>query len=110
MAGLNERRRELAILRAVGAGPAQMLVLLAAEGAFVTLCGVVLGAVAVVSAIALLGGWAQSHLGIGLRLRMPSADEALLVAAIFGGGVIASLAPGYRAYRLSLSDGLSPRV
>jgi putative ABC transport system permease protein len=110
MAGLNERRRELAILRAVGAGPAQMLVLLAAEGAFVTLCGVVLGALAVIVAIALLGGWAQSHLGLGLHLRVPNADEALLVAAIFGGGVIASLAPGYRAYRLSLADGLSPRV
>ena len=39
LAGLNERRRELAVLRAVGAGPRQVLVLLAAEGALVTLAG-----------------------------------------------------------------------
>ena len=41
LAGLNERRRELAILRAVGAGPRQMLALLAAEGLLVTGAGVV---------------------------------------------------------------------
>ncbi|MBI3368234.1 MAG: ABC transporter permease, partial [Burkholderiales bacterium] len=46
LAGLNERRRELAILRAVGAGPRQMLALLALEGALVTACGVLLGALA----------------------------------------------------------------
>ncbi|MDP3223161.1 MAG: ABC transporter permease, partial [Rubrivivax sp.] len=37
LAGLNERRRELAVLRAVGAGPRHVLWLLAAEGAMVTL-------------------------------------------------------------------------
>jgi putative ABC transport system permease protein len=110
MAGLNERRRELAILRAVGAGPWQMLMLLAAEGALITLCGVVLGALAVLVCIASLGGWAQAHWGIALHLRVPSEDDLLLVAAVFVGGLLASLAPGYRAYRLSLVDGLSPRV
>lgn len=44
LAGLDARRRELAILRSVGAGPRQVLALLAVEGALVTLCGVLLGA------------------------------------------------------------------
>ena len=37
LAGLNERRRELAVLRAVGAAPRHVLLMLAAEGALVTL-------------------------------------------------------------------------
>jgi putative ABC transport system permease protein len=110
MAGLNERRRELAILRAVGAGPWQMLVLLATEGGLITLCGVALGAIAVVLAIATLGGFVRAHWGIALHLPVPGTDDLLLVAAVFVGGLVASLAPGYRAYRLSLVDGLSPRV
>lgn len=110
MAGLNERRRELAILRAVGAGPGQMLVLLATEGALVTLCGVVLGSGAALLAIGALGGWAQSRFGIALHLRAPGADELSLLVAVLVGGLVASLAPGWRAYRLSLADGLSPRV
>ncbi len=110
MAGLNERRRELAILRAVGAGPRQVLLLLAAEGALLTLSGVLLGALASTLAVATLGGWFQAHFGVGLRLQAPTADEALLLAGILGSGILASLLPGYRAYRLSLVDGLSPRV
>ena len=54
MAGLNERRRELAILRAVGAGPWEVTVLLVTEGALVTLCGVVVGTLAVLVATATL--------------------------------------------------------
>lgn len=110
MAGLNERRRELAILRAVGAGPRQVLLLLAAEGALLTLSGVLLGALASTLAVASLGGWFQANFGVGLRLQAPTATEALLLAGILGSGVLASLLPGYRAYRLSLVDGLSPRV
>jgi putative ABC transport system permease protein len=55
LAGLDARRRELAILRSVGAGPREVLALLAVEGALVTLCGVLLGALACAGAIALLG-------------------------------------------------------
>jgi putative ABC transport system permease protein len=110
MAGLNERRRELAILRAVGAGPRQVLMLLALEGALVTLGGVLLGFVLSVLAIALLSGWSASRFGIALHLQMPGRDELLLLAGLLAGGWLASLVPGYRAYRLSLADGLSPRI
>jgi putative ABC transport system permease protein len=109
LAGLNERRRELAILRAVGAGPRQVLALLALEGALVTGAGVLLGALASVAVLALLGPWVQSHYGITLRLQAPGTAEWQLMAAVLAGGWLASLVPGWRAYRLSLADGLSPR-
>lgn len=110
LAGLSERRRELAILRAVGAGPRQLMLLLAAEGAWVTATGVLLGALATWLAIALLGGWVRTQFGIALNLRPPNANEAMLLAAVLAAGWLASLLPGLRAYRLSLADGLSPRV
>lgn len=110
LAGLNERRRELAILRAAGAGPRQMLLLLATEGALVTSCGVVLGALAHVAAVALLGGWFEKQFGIALHLDMAGGTEWALMGAVLAGGWLASLVPGWRAYRLSLADGLSPRI
>lgn len=110
LAGLNERRRELAILRAVGAGPRQMLALLAAEGLLVTGAGVLLGALACLGTVALAGPWVQARLGIGLQLVTPGAAEWTLMAAVLAGGLLASLVPGWRAYRLSLADGLSPRT
>lgn len=110
LAGLDERRRELAILRAAGAGPRQMLLLLAAEGALVTLCGVVLGALAHAAAVALAGSWFEARFGIALHLGMPGSTEWALMGAVLAGGWLASLVPGWRAYRLSLADGLSPRI
>lgn len=109
LAGLNERRRELAVLRAVGAGPRQVLLLLAAEGLLVTLAGVALGVIACWTSIALAGPWVQSHYGIALNLSAPSASQWQLLGAVLGAGVAASLVPGLRAYRLSLADGLAPR-
>ena len=110
LAGLNERRRELAVLRAVGAGPRHVLWLLAAEGALVTLAGALLGAVAAAVAVLLAGPWLQQRFGITLLPAAPTAAQWGLFAAVLVAGMLASLVPGWRAYRLSLADGLSPRT
>ena len=110
LAGLNERRRELAVLRAVGAGPRHVLLLLAAEGALVTLAGAALGCVLTFACIAAAGPWLQTRLGVTLQLSAPTPSQWVLLAAVVAAGMLASLVPALRAYRLSLADGLSPRV
>jgi putative ABC transport system permease protein len=110
LAGLNERRRELAVLRAVGAGPRQVFLLLAAEGGVVTLIGVVLGALATAVLVVAAGPLIQQRFGVSLQLTAPTPSQWGLLAAVLGAGLAASLVPGLRAYKLSLADGLSPRV
>lgn len=110
LAGLNERRRELAVLRAVGAAPRHVLLLLAAEGAAVTLLGVLVGALPAFCLAAFLGPWLQAQYGIGLALGLPTAGQWRWMAAVLLAGFVASLIPAWRAYRLSLADGLSPRL
>lgn len=109
-AGLNERRRELAVLRAVGASLRHVLALLALEGAMVTLLGVAIGLVAAALGIALLSPWLQAQFGLTLTLSEPTLGEWTLLAGLLAAGWLASLLPGVRAYRLSLADGLSPRI
>ncbi|MDP4301300.1 ABC transporter permease [Leptothrix discophora] len=110
LAGLAQRRRELAILRTVGCGPRTLLALLALEGALVTLAGVVLGLLAGALLLALGADLIQQHTGLRPGLGWPGADEWRWVGAVLAGGWTASLLPGWRAYRLSLTDGLSPRL
>ena len=110
LAGLNERRRELAVLRAVGAGPRHVLLLLAGEGALVTLLGAVIGALLAVLLIVAAGPWIQTRFGIALKLSAPTGSQWAVLASIIAAGLLASLVPGWRAYRLSLADGLSPRT
>lgn len=110
LAGLNERRRELAVLRAVGAGAGHVLALLALEGALVTLSGVALGLLAATAGQALLAPWLQSEYGLALGDAAPTLAQWQWLGALLISGWLASLLPGLRAYRLSLADGLSPRI
>ena len=109
LAGLNERRRELAVLRAVGAGPRHVAGLLALEGSLIALIGVGLGLIVTVVFIVSAGPWVQSRFGIALQLTAPTLSQWTLLGAIVASGLLASLVPGWRAYRLSLADGLSPK-
>lgn len=81
-----------------------------AEGALVTACGVALGVLAGAAVLALGAGWVQARFGIALGLYAPTVAEWQLIGALLGAGWLASLVPGWRAYRLSLVDGLSPRT
>ena len=110
LAGLNERRRELAVLRAVGAGPRHVLGLLTLEGVWVTFAGVVLGVLLAQAGMALATPWLQQSLGIRLQMAVPLPTQLALAGAVLLAGLLASLGPAWRAYRLSLADGLSPRV
>lgn len=114
LAGLGERRRELAILRANGARPRDLFTLLALEGAAVTLIGALLGVVLLTLLTFILGPWlaAEYGLNLGLNLALPmlALTKLELLGWVVAVGTLASLLPGYRAYRLSLADGLTPRV
>lgn len=110
LAGLNERRRELAVLRAIGATPRHIVMLLAWEGLLIAAGGVLLGALALVASGLLLGPWLQATYGLTLHVLQPTALQAIMAAALLATGWLASLLPGWRAYRLSLADGLSPRI
>jgi putative ABC transport system permease protein len=110
LAGLNERRRELAVLRAVGAAPRHVLGLLTLEGVWVTCAGVVLGVLLAYAGMALVTPWLQQSLGIRLQLAAPLPTQLALAGVVLLAGWLASLGPAWRAYRLSLADGLSPRT
>ena len=109
LAGLNERRRELAILRALGASPQAIFLMLTIEGLLVTALGILAGIALLATAILVLAPVAQTAFGIHLSLQLTTGNEWLLLASILVTGLIASLVPGWRAWRMSLADGLTPR-
>ena len=110
LAGLNERRREIAVLRSVGARPGGIFLLLVIEGLFVTALGCLAGIVLLFMLTAIAAPIAQSRYGLVVHPRLISLPELRLLTMVMAVGVIASLIPGYRAYRLSLADGLTPRI
>lgn len=107
---LDQRRRELAILRAVGASPRHVLVLLLVEGALVTGTGVIVGSAILSFVQAIAAPWLQAAVGLQLMPLNVSLTQFGLALALLAVGTASSLVPAWRAYRLSLADGLSVRV
>lgn len=110
LASLGERRREMAILRSVGARPLQVAALLLAEALALTLAGLALGLALLYLGLALGGDWVQARYGLHLPLSAPSGHEWTLLAATLGAALLLGLLPAARAYRQSLADGLSVRL
>jgi len=110
LATLNERRREVAILRSVGAGPKTVVGLLVSEATILTLLGVVVGVVALYGLLFGLRPLIDAAYGLYLDIEPPSRVELTALAAIVLGGCLAGLLPAWRAYRLSLADGMTVRT
>jgi putative ABC transport system permease protein len=110
LTGLNERRRELAILRSVGARPGHLFGLILGEALFLTGLGAALGLGLLYLLLALARPWVEARFGIHLGFGGLSAHEIGLLAAVGLAGAVAGAIPAWRAYRISLTDGLSPRV
>jgi len=109
-AGLNERRRELAILRSVGASPVDVVVLLALEGLLLTVLGVTLG-YGLLTVLSLAAApWMQARFGVVVPAWPGGREELALIGMVFAAGLLAALLPALRACRLSLADGLTPRL
>lgn len=107
--GLNERRREMAILRAVGARPFTIMGLLMMEAVMMALIAAVLGVALLYTGLWLLRPYVDSAFGLYLPVEPLSAREGLVLGAVVLAAAVTSLFPALRAYRLSLSDGMTAR-
>jgi len=110
LTSLSERRREMAVLRSVGARPAHIFALILGEAAFLTLLGIALGIAALYLGLVAGRPWLESRLGLFIVVGWPSAYEFALMIVVAAAGVLIGLIPAYRIYRYSLADGMTIRI
>ncbi|WP_306017454.1 ABC transporter permease [Oceanicaulis sp. MMSF_3324] len=110
LTSLNERRREMAILRALGARPHHVFVLLVAEAALVALAGAVIGTLATYGALNMLAPLLEARFGLVLPGLAPGLYDLAIVGAVTGAAAVLGFFPAWRAYRNSLADGMTIRL
>lgn len=110
LTSLNERRREMSILRATGARPGHIFSLLVLESGLIGFMGAVIGIVIVHGLFALIAPALQARYGVAFG----GGGPGLLDLYVLGAVTLASLAigavPALAAMRRSLADGLSVRM
>ncbi len=110
LTSLNERRREMALLRAVGARPPAIFCLLVMEAGLLAGLGSLIGVILVYAGILLAAPWVQSTYGILIIPAGPGLKDLQLVGAVLLLALALGAIPAWSAYRRSLADGLSVQL
>lgn len=110
LTSLQERRREMAILRAMGARPKHVFSLLILEASSLTFIGIIAGTLALYLILTLASPIIQQSYGINLSIITLSSYELSLLGLVQLAGTVIGFIPALRAYKQSLSDGMTIRV
>jgi putative ABC transport system permease protein len=107
---LNERRREMAIFRAMGARPRMIFAMLVLEAAVMAAIGALLGLILLYLGLYVAQPLIDSAFGLWIPIDPPTLREAWVLIAVILSGAIVSMVPAIRAYRMSLADGMMVRI
>lgn len=107
---LNERRREMAIFRAMGARPRVVLGLLVLEAALMATIGAILGLVLLYAGLFMAQPVIDSAFGLWIPIEAPTLREVWVLLGVVAASAIVSMVPAFRAYRMSLADGMMVRT
>ena len=107
---LSARRREMAIYRAMGAGPRTILLMLVLEATLIALIGALIGLALLYASLLIGRPFIDAAFGLWLPIGFPSLRDASLLLGVIASGACVSAAPAWQAYRISLADGMMVRL
>ena len=107
---LNERRREMAIFRAMGARPRVVLGLLVLEAALMAAIGAILGLALLYVGLFIGQPLIDSAFGLWLPIEAPTMREVWVLLSVVAASAIVSMVPALRAYRMSVADGMMVKI
>lgn len=104
---LRERQKEIAVLRAIGAGPFTVLLLIQTEALLISLLACLISVGLVSAIIAMTADWMSSEYGLFLSADIFTSSTAIVIVLVLAATWLASLVPAMKAYRQALHSGLS---
>ncbi|MFD1315145.1 ABC transporter permease [Namhaeicola litoreus] len=110
LTGINERRREMAILRSVGASPLKIFGLISIESIVITMWGIALGIAFVFLLLQIAKPNLETQYGIYLNPSGISLQEIYIIGTVIILGILIGIIPGYKIYKYSLLDGMTVKM
>tara|TARA_E500000081_G_scaffold147752_1_gene172382 strand:- start:532 stop:1953 length:1422 start_codon:yes stop_codon:yes gene_type:complete len=109
IAGLNGRRREMAILRSVGASPTNIVSLLLVESIIISLISCAIGYILMIIIFSIGKDYLQNNYGIFINSFSIKNYDLQMVISIICAALIATIVPAIQIYKNTLRDGLNVR-
>ena len=107
---LNERRREMAIWRAIGASPSIIIGLLMIEAFIIAVLSAIVSTILLFVLLYLLQPWIDSTYGILVNIEMLSLEDIFIFVYFILAAMLVSLVPAIRAYWFSINDGMTIKI
>jgi len=105
---MEQRRRQVAVLRVLGASRLRVMNLVLSESALIGLVGGVLGVVVGIGAGGAIAGVLASRVGVDVRPAMPIDGYLWMILATIGLSMLAGVIPAIVAYRVGVVRALRP--
>ena len=103
LASMRERKREIEILRSIGAPSRFIVALLIIESMLIVTVGIILAVTGLLCAIALANNLLASELGLALSLQIFYPSSMIALGLIYLTTLILSLVPAWKAYAVARS-------
>jgi putative ABC transport system permease protein len=109
LATMNERQREIAVFRILGASPKLIVSLVILEALIISILALLASVAVVTLSLTVLDGWLAAEYGLFLSNSVLSPDLFILSSIIMGATLLTALVPGLEAYKKVLHSQLSSR-
>ena len=110
LSSLNERRREMAIWRAMGASPKIVIGLLMLEALIISSVSIFLSTFLLFILLYFLQPWIDTTYGILVTVEMFSLSDIYIFILFIFAAMFVSLIPALRAYWFSINDGMTVKI
>ena len=110
LSSLNERRREMAIWRAMGASPKIVIGLLMLEALIISSVSIFLSTFLLFILLYFLQPWIDTTYGILVTVEMLSLSDIYIFILFIFAAMFVSLIPALRAYWFSINDGMTVKI
>lgn len=104
---LRHRRRDLAMLRCLGATRTELFLTLMSEGLLLSLCGVLLGFLLGHLTMTIVSAWLEASRGVTLAAWQWVSSETSLLGVLFCVSVVSAILPAWQAYRTDVARTLA---
>ena len=107
---LNERRREMAIWRAMGASPYIVIGILMLEAFVISFLSTLVSSILLYILLNILQPWIDDTYGILINIELLSFKDLLIFLIFIISAMLVSLIPAIRAYWFSINDGMIIKI